>query len=425
MRCSLRGRCLNSAGRQTLLSTWIQKSTWPPLTAMKILLGAICPKTSQSLKFKWDHLTCARSPWTLTLIPLSFSSAPSSTPPMVQSEQASPVWSSEQVCPAPPMVPSGQTCPVGLGAGASLGSTLFHWQIQEQFKRIKAVPPEVLNMRDQDGDTPLHIAVAQGKRPLTYVVAAIMSANGTLDTPERNGQTALHIAAATNQPLIVSDLLEHGAQVYRRDTWGRSPLQVCVEKGHVESLVAMLNTLKTLGKEVDVDMVNYDSLTSLHMAVLSHNAVLRELRGLRRATGQTGSCKERRHLLKTGEKLYKCIKALLENGASIVAKDEKSGRTSVHMAAEEANTDLLSLLLSHPSTPTVVNLQTYSGNTALHIVCALQDSKAQLEAVKMLMRSGADPGARNIENEFPYQLLPEGGAAERVRQVLRGKYLQM
>ncbi|XP_055021305.1 NF-kappa-B inhibitor zeta [Boleophthalmus pectinirostris] len=340
-----------------------------------------------------------------------------STPPMVQSEQT---------CMVQSMVPPEQTCPVGPSVGVPLGSSLFHWQIQAQLKKIKGVPTEVLSMRDVDGDTPLHIAVAQGKRPLAYVLASIMSASGTLNTPERNGQTALHIATATDQPLIVSDLLEHGAQVHMRDTWGRSPVHVCVEKGHAESLVAMFKTLRALGKHLDLDMVNYNGLTSLHVAVLSHNALLRQVRAMGLAMGQgIGSCKERDRLLKMGMNLYKCVKALLQNGASVGAKDEKSGRTSIHMAAEEANTDLLHLLLNQPCTPAVVNLRTYSGNMALHIVCALEGSKAQLDAVKMLMRRGADPGARNLENEVPGQLLPEGGATNKVRQVLRGRYFQM
>lgn len=49
-------------------------------------------------------------------------------------------------------------------------------------------------------------------------------------------QTALQIAAATNNHLIVRDLLSHGANINTRDLWGRSPLHVCAQKGHVLSL---------------------------------------------------------------------------------------------------------------------------------------------------------------------------------------------
>lgn len=58
--------------------------------------------------------------------------------------------------------------------------------------------------------------------------------------------------------------------------------------------------------------------------------------------------------------------------------------------------------------------QTFSGNTALHIVSSLQNHKTQVEAVKLLMRKGADPGNRNFENELPSQLVPEGPIGEKV-----------
>lgn len=63
----------------------------------------------------------------------------------------------------------------------------------------------------------------------------------------------------------------------------------------------------------------------------------------------------------------------------------------------------------------VHSFQTFSGNTALHIVSSLTNHKTQAEAVKLLMRKGADPGIRNLENELPSQLVPEGPAGEKVR----------
>lgn len=119
--------------------------------------------------------------------------------------------------------------------------TLFDWQIQREGQRVGEVSPETLSMQDADGDTALHIAVAQGKRALAYVLATKMAQCGSVDVKEHNGQTALQIAAATNHHLIVKDLLEHGAQVDTRDLWGRSPLHLCAEKGHFLSLQVRFN----------------------------------------------------------------------------------------------------------------------------------------------------------------------------------------
>lgn len=115
------------------------------------------------------------------------------------------------------------------------------------------------------------------------------------------------------------------------------------------------------------------------------------------------------------------------------------------MAAEEANVELLHIFLNDPSSLSLVNVkvnkkekkkteyywckvqtleyvivcvfQTFSGNTALHVLSSLQNRDAQVDAVKLLMRKGADPGVRNLENDLPSQLAPEGPVGEKVKSV--------
>ncbi|XP_037332655.2 NF-kappa-B inhibitor zeta [Pungitius pungitius] len=298
--------------------------------------------------------------------------------------------------------------------------TLFDWQIQREMQRVGGVSPELLAMQDADKDTFLHIAVAQGQRALAYALATQMARCGSLDIKEHNGQTALQIAAATDQHLIVRDLLTHGAKVNTRDFWGRSPLHLCAEKGHFLSLQSIRRTLAGRGEPVDVEMFNYDGLTPLHTALLSHNAVVKELRT------PASLCSHRaEELLQRKQRSLECIRTLLLMGASCGTKDLKSGRTCLHMASEEANVELLKVLLAQPSSPSLVSSQTFSGNTALHVVCSLQNHGAQAEAAKLLVRSGADPGARNIENEVPSQLVPRGPGGEKVRKILKGKYLNI
>lgn len=59
-------------------------------------------------------------------------------------------------------------------------------------------------------------------------------------------------------------------------------------------------------------------------------------------------------------------------------------------------------------------LQAFNGNTALHVVSALRNSRCQAVAVKLLMARGADPDVRNLENELPSQLAPDGPLGEKV-----------
>uniref|UniRef100_A0A3P9MNH5 Nuclear factor of kappa light polypeptide gene enhancer in B-cells inhibitor, zeta n=1 Tax=Oryzias latipes TaxID=8090 RepID=A0A3P9MNH5_ORYLA len=249
----------------------------------------------------------------------------------------------------------------------------------------------------------LHIAVAQGRRALAYVLAAKMAGFGSLDIKEHNGQTALQIAAVSNHHLILQDLLTHGAQINTMDLWGRSPLHVCAQKGHFLSLQVRIRPRGNSNKCIDLEC-----LTPLHVAVLSHNAVVKETRQLENPCSfMTSELAQRKH------KYLECIKMLMLMGASYGTKvsiELKSGQTCLHMACEEANVDLLQLFLNQPS-----SLSTFSGNTALHIVSSLQNIKHQAEAAKLLMKRGADPGTRNFENDFPSQLVPGGPIGEKAR----------
>lgn len=61
--------------------------------------------------------------------------------------------------------------------------------------------------------------------------------------------------------------------------------------------------------------------------------------------------------------------------------------------------------------------QAYNGNTALHVAASLQYRVSQLDAVRLLMRKGADPSARNLENEQPVHLVPDGLVGEQVKKI--------
>ncbi|XP_043091085.1 NF-kappa-B inhibitor zeta [Puntigrus tetrazona] len=304
-----------------------------------------------------------------------------------------------------------------LGLTAAPPVSFFQWQIQQEEEKLSALSPVDLTARDGDGDTFLHIAVAQGRRALAYVLARKMSAIGMLDMKEHNNQSAFQVSVAADQHLIAQDLLLLGAELNTRDCWGRAPLHICAEKGHFSTLQAIQRSVQTSGRPVNVEVVNYDGLTPLHVAVLSHNAVLQEL-----SLGPPSTHSPA--LLQKRKMLAECVSTLLLMGASMEAKDCKSGRTALHMAAEEANVELLRLFLDQSNYFSVINVKAFSGNTALHMASALQGRPAQMDAVRLLLRRGADPGAKNLENEQPAQLVPDGPLGDQVRRILKGKGAQ-
>ncbi|KAM4887668.1 NF-kappa-B inhibitor zeta [Thomomys bottae] len=302
---------------------------------------------------------------------------------------------------------------------AQLGKSFFQWQVEQEENKLANISQDQFLSKDSDGDTFLHIAVAQGRRALSYVLARKMHALHMLDIKEHNGQSALQVAVAANQHLIVQDLVNLGAQVNTTDCWGRTPLHVCAEKGHSQVLQAIQKGAVRSNQFVDLEATNYDGLTPLHCAVIAHNAVVHELQ-----RNQQPHSPEVQELLVKNKSLGDTIKCLIQMGASAEAKDRKSGRTALHLAAEEANLELIRLFLELPSCLSFVNTKAYNGNTALHVAASLQYRVTQLDAVRLLMRKGADPSTRNLENEQPVHLVPDGPVGEQIRRILKGKSIQ-
>eukprot|EP00069_Balaena_mysticetus_P008956 bmy_19869T0 len=300
-----------------------------------------------------------------------------------------------------------------------LGKSFFQWQVEQEESKLAHISQDQFLSKDADGDTFLHIAVAQGRRALSYVLARKMNALQMLDIKEHNGQSAFQVAVAANQHLIVQDLVNLGAQVNTTDCWGRTPLHVCAEKGHSQVLQAIQKGAAGSNQFVDLEATNYDGLSPLHCAVVAHNAVVHELQ-----RNQQPHSPEVQELLLKNKSLVDTIKCLIQMGAAVEAKDRKSGRTALHLAAEEANLELIRLFLELPSCLSFVNAKAYNGNTALHVAASLQYRVTQLDAVRLLMRKGADPSTRNLENEQPVHLVPDGPVGEQIRRILKGKSIQ-
>ncbi|XP_067849188.1 NF-kappa-B inhibitor zeta isoform X2 [Heptranchias perlo] len=320
--------------------------------------------------------------------------------------------------PSATLVPQSQS---NSSMNQTQGKSFFQWQLEQEEKKLSHLTQEQLLAKDSDGDTLLHIAVAQGRRALAYVLGKKMAAINMLDVKEHNGQSALQVAVAANQHLIVQDLVSLGAQVNTSDRWGRTPLHVIAEKGHVQVLVAIEKGLALNCQHLNLEVTNFDGMTALHCAVLAQNSVLHELQN---KIHQQPLSVEVQELAVKNRSLLDTVKTFLQMGASIETRDRKSGRTPLHLAAEEANVELLRHFLEQPTSLNVVNAKAYNGNTALHVAAGMQDRVCQVNAVRLLMRKGADPSARNLENEQPVHLVPDGARGDEVKRILKGKAVQ-
>ncbi|KAM0884141.1 hypothetical protein ACQ4PT_031183 [Festuca glaucescens] len=98
-----------------------------------------------------------------------------------------------------------------------------------------------VNVRDEHGATPLHLAARQGRPECVHLLlesGAIVSApTGSYGFP---GSTALHLAARGGNMGCVRELLAWGADRVQRDSAGRIAYAVALKRGH-GACAALLN----------------------------------------------------------------------------------------------------------------------------------------------------------------------------------------
>ncbi|CAB3997549.1 B-cell lymphoma 3 [Paramuricea clavata] len=183
-------------------------------------------------------------------------------------------------------------------------------------------------LRDDDGDTPLHIAIVhENARLIQKLVGLISLSKLTVNTPNNLSQTALHLAVLTEQPMVVEQLMDAGADPNAQDRNGQTAIHLCAANGDNRCLTKIIHAKP---KNLDLEIKNYDGLTALHLAV------------------------QKKH--------QSIVKSLIQYGANKNAKDGKSGHTPLHHAIDQECGEILQLLVAEGAN---INRPNYSGVTPI------------------------------------------------------------
>ena len=143
-------------------------------------------------------------------------------------------------------------------------------------KSILAEKPELVNARDKDGWSPLHIAADADQNQMVALLLAngaevnakTFGKSGWGHSKKEFGWTALHMAANAGNKEMAELLFANGAEVNVRTNIGHAPLHMACIDGHKE----MVELLLANGAEVNA--ITDEGRTPLkYSVVMGHDGV--------------------------------------------------------------------------------------------------------------------------------------------------------
>ncbi len=220
-------------------------------------------------------------------------------------------------------------------------------------KEFLAKNPELLNIKDVQGNTPLLIATNGGQKE---VVEFLITKGANLDSANTYMYTPLHYSILRKHIAIAEILIEAGANPNIPNVWGSTPLHTCAGGNYLkeaEFLIkhkAGVNTKDEIGE------------TPLFVAARFRHKEM--------------------------------ILLLIKNGADVDARDNV-GRTALFVAAEGNSSRILELLINQGA---AIDVTDKFGRTPLHGAAIA----GYHGIVQMLVRRGADVNARDAKGKTPY-----------------------
>lgn len=140
----------------------------------------------------------------------------------------------------------------------------------ELIKTILKFKPK-LNVTDQEGNTPLHLAVLA--QVLLNVKTILKENNVNIDAVNGRGKTPLHLAAINKKTEIVRFLVNSGANCLIQDDCGNNPLHEICKSKYANFLEACI-IMQRLGKGTQFNTSNFYGETPIYLAIRKKNKKL-------------------------------------------------------------------------------------------------------------------------------------------------------
>ncbi|XP_054364332.1 nuclear factor NF-kappa-B p100 subunit isoform X3 [Mirounga angustirostris] len=253
---------------------------------------------------------------------------------------------------------------------------LLDYGVTADARALLAGQRHLLTAQDENGDTPLHLAIIHGQTSVIEQIAHVIYHArhlGVVNLTNHLHQTPLHLAVITGQKSVVSFLLQVGADPALLDRHGDSAVHLALRAG--ASAPDLLRALLRSGVPTMpqlLHMPDFEGLYPIHLAVRARSP--------------------------------ECLDLLVDSGAEVEAAERQGGRTALHLATEMEELGLVTHLVTKLRAN--VNARTFAGNTPLHLAAGLGSPTL----TRLLLKAGADIHAENEEPLCPLPSPPTSGS---------------
>ncbi|KAK9498035.1 hypothetical protein O3M35_003920 [Rhynocoris fuscipes] len=271
---------------------------------------------------------------------------------------------------------------------------------------LKAAP-ELINLKDQDGYTALHLAVIAGNLSLTKL---LLSHRADINSADNEGHTAAHWATVCGEISCLEYLLLHGGEANIGDVHGGCPLHYAAQMCGPAS-----------------DMPADRRLGMASLRILLDNGA---------DPNRPDSHGRSPILWAASAGSSEAILVLVNTGANVAAAD-KDGLTALHCAASRGHTDCVETLISLCNAE--VDVIDNNGCSALFYAVTLghadatqcllnhgantnrQDPKGQLETLRVVANWGGNMWQRTVRGDYPLHDAVSSGRIALVLWLLNGR----
>ncbi|XP_043655302.1 uncharacterized protein LOC122621499 isoform X2 [Drosophila teissieri] len=294
---------------------------------------------------------------------------------------------------------------------------------------IAIAAPELLESADEDGFTPLHLAVIQGNLAM---VNLLLANKAEVNAVDNEGHSVVHWATVCGEVESLRAVLAAGASVAKPDANGGTPLHYAAQMcgaSHDSKQQASCSSSSRLSLEIlgillshpqsSVDVQDKDGRQPLLWAASagSAKAVIALVKAGARVESSDKDGLTALHC--AGSRGHtECIDTLIGLCGAPTDLIDSNGCTALHYAVTLGHADATARLLDLEADP---NRQDRKGRTPAHCGC----SKGQFETLKLLKERGANLWLRNAKGDLPLHEAAASGRRELLEWLLNQRPKQV